>query len=538
MGNLRPVQTSGDLFRGAFILTIAALITKILSAIYRVPFQNIVGDVGFYIYQQVYPFYGIIIVLSTYGFPVIISKLYAEQAALEKEQDIHNLFAISVLVLSLIGIIGFSALYWGADWLAARMGDPQLAVLLKVVAVVFLMFPILSLFRGYFQGKGNMVPTAVSQVGEQLIRVVTILLAAYLLVKGGNSLYMVGGGAMFGAITGGMVAILILITYFYINERRSLPSSIAIDFKKSGKLAKTIIIQGFAICISSLVLIFIQLADSFNLYSLLLASGLEGEEAKALKGVYDRGQPLVQLGIVVATSMSLSLVPLISKEKLRNQPAFLHGKIRLALKIGILVGAAATVGLWNIIKPANIMLFENSSGSGVLAILSLMILLSSLIITITGILQGLGFIFFPAAAILVGFALKLGLNILLVPSYGTAGAAAASALALAAILFLLIIKLHRYLNISLISMRFLLLTGFAAFIMTIVLQLYLQALAMLPIAEPGRIFSGFQALSGVVLGGLTYLYIMFKGNTFKEEELALLPLGSKLMFLLPKKTRR
>ena len=538
MGNLRPVQTSGDLFRGAFILTIAALITKILSAIYRVPFQNIVGDVGFYIYQQVYPFYGIIIVLSTYGFPVIISKLYAEQAALEKEQDIHNLFAISVLVLSLIGIIGFSALYWGADWLAARMGDPQLAVLLKVVAVVFLMFPILSLFRGYFQGKGNMVPTAVSQVGEQLIRVVTILLAAYLLVKGGNSLYMVGGGAMFGAITGGMVAILILITYFYINERRSLPSSIAIDFKKSGKLAKTIIIQGFAICISSLVLIFIQLADSFNLYSLLLASGLEGEEAKALKGVYDRGQPLVQLGIVVATSMSLSLVPLISKEKLRNQPAFLHGKIRLALKIGILVGAAATVGLWNIIKPANIMLFENSSGSDVLAILSLMILLSSLIITITGILQGLGFIFFPAAAILVGFALKLGLNILLVPSYGTAGAAAASALALAAILFLLSIKLHRYLNISLISMRFLLLTGFAAFIMTIVLQLYLQALAMLPIAEPGRIFSGFQALSGVVLGGLTYLYIMFKGNTFKEEELALLPLGSKLMFLLPKKTRR
>lgn len=538
MGNLRPVQTSGDLFRGAFILTIAALITKILSAIYRVPFQNIVGDVGFYIYQQVYPFYGIIIVLSTYGFPVIISKLYAEQAALEKEQDIHNLFAISVLVLSLIGIIGFSALYWGADWLAARMGDPQLAVLLKVVAVVFLMFPILSLFRGYFQGKGNMVPTAVSQVGEQLIRVVTILLAAYLLVKGGNSLYMVGGGAMFGAITGGMVAILILITYFYINERRSLPSSIALDFKKSGKLAKTIIIQGFAICISSLVLIFIQLADSFNLYSLLLASGLEGEEAKALKGVYDRGQPLVQLGIVVATSMSLSLVPLISKEKLRNQPAFLHGKIRLALKIGILVGAAATVGLWNIIKPANIMLFENSSGSGVLAILSLMILLSSLIITITGILQGLGFIFFPAAAILVGFALKLGLNILLVPSYGTAGAAAASALALAAILFLLIIKLHRYLNISLISMRFLLLTGFAAFIMTIVLQLYLQALAMLPIAEPGRIFSGFQALSGVALGGLTYLYIMFKGNTFKEEELALLPLGSKLMFLLPKKTRR
>lgn len=538
MGNLRPVQTSGDLFRGAFILTVAALITKILSAIYRVPFQNIVGDVGFYIYQQVYPFYGIIIVLSTYGFPVIISKLYAEQASLKKEQDIQNLFAVSAFVLFIIGFIGFSILYWGSDWLAVRMGDPQLAILLRVVAAVFLLFPILSLFRGYFQGKGDMVPTAVSQVGEQLIRVVTILLAAYLLVKGGNSLYMVGGGAMFGAVTGGVIAVLILITFFYIKERKSLPSAISIDFKQGGKLAKTIIIQGFAICISSLVLIFIQLADSFNLYSLLLASGIEGEEAKALKGVYDRGQPIVQLGIVVATSMSLSLVPLISKEKMKNQPAFLHSKIRLALQIGILVGAAATVGLWNIIKPANIMLFENSSGSNVLAILSLLILLSSLIITITGILQGLGFIFFPAGAILLGFAAKLILNTLLVPSYGTIGAAVASCIALAAVLMLLIVKLQVYLKISLISLRFLFAAGFAALMMSVVLQLYLQATALLPIPEPGRAFAGFQALSGVALGGFTYLYIMFKGNTFKEEELALLPLGSKLMFLLPKKTRR
>jgi PST family polysaccharide transporter len=74
--------------------------------------------------------------------------------------------------------------------------------------------------------------------------------------------------------------------------------------------------------------------------------------------------------------------------------------------------------------------------------------------------------------------------------------------------------------------------------MSVVLQLYLHATALLPIPEPGRTFAGFQALSGVALGGFTYLYIMFKGNTFKEEELALLPLGSKLMFLLPKKTRR
>ncbi|CAM3781833.1 putative polysaccharide biosynthesis protein [Cytobacillus oceanisediminis] len=535
---MKPVHTSGDLFKGAFILTIAALVTKILSAIYRVPFQNIVGDVGFYIYQQVYPFYGIILVLSTYGFPVVISKLYVEQAALKREKDVQNLFVISALVLTIIGFTGFSILYWGSDWLAARMNDPQLAVLLKVVAVVFLIFPIVSMLRGFFQGRGNMVPTAVSQVGEQLVRVVTILLAAFLLVREGYSLYIVGGGALFGAITGGFTAALILITFFYIKQRRNLPSLIEIDFKKSVKIAKVLIIQGFAICISSLVLIFIQLADSLNLYSLLLASGYEGEQAKELKGVYDRGQPIVQLGMVVATSMSLSLVPLISKEKMKNQAAFLHDKIRLALQISILVGAAATVGLWNIIEPANVMLFENRSGSDVLSILSLLIFLSSMIITITAILQGLGFILFPAAAILLGFAIKYGLNILLVPTYGTIGAAAASCLALAAVLLPLIFKLRSYLKISLFPIRFLFVICMAAVIMAIVLQLYLQATGMFADFEHDRLYTGFQALSAVVLGGFTYLFIVFKGNTFKEEELALLPFGSKLMFLLPKKNRR
>ncbi|GLB61562.1 putative polysaccharide biosynthesis protein [Cytobacillus sp. NCCP-133] len=535
---MKPVHTSGDLFKGTFILAIAAIVTKILSAIYRVPFQNIVGDIGFYIYQQVYPFYGIILVLSTYGFPVVISKLYAEQAALKANKDIQNLFVIAAFILAIIGFIGFSVLFWGADRLAAGMNDPQLAVLLRVVAVGFLIFPIVSIFRGFFQGRGDMVPTAVSQVGEQLVRVVTILLAAFLLVSEGHSLYIVGGGALFGAITGGFAGSLILITFFYLKQRRKLPSFIEIDFKKSGKIAKALVIQGFAICISSLVLIFIQLADSLNLYSLLLSSGFEAEQAKELKGVYDRGQPIVQLGMVVATSMSLSLVPLISKEKMKKQAAFLQDKIRLALQIAILIGAAATVGLWMIMKPANIMLFENSSGSDVLSVLSILILLSSMIITITAILQGLGFIQYPAFVIVFGFVFKYGLNILLVPLYGTIGAAIASCIALGTVLLLLVIKLKKCLEISLISMRFLVVIALAAAIMAIVLQLYLGATGLFGVFAHNRLYAGFQALTAVAIGGFIYLYIVFKGNTFKEEELALLPFGSKLMFLLPKDNRR
>ena len=136
-----------------------------------------------------------------------------------------------------------------------------------------------------------------------------------------------------------------------------------------------------------MLLVLLQLADSLNLFSLLVNSGIQENEAKALKGVYDRGQPLIQLGTVVATSMSLSLVPLITKEKMQNSSIELKEKIQFALKISIVVGVGATMGLYSIIKPTNIMLFENEEGSQILALLTLVILFASLIMTITAIFK-------------------------------------------------------------------------------------------------------------------------------------------------------
>ncbi|MFO1441918.1 oligosaccharide flippase family protein [Bacillus sp. Bva_UNVM-123] len=528
---------SKDIFKGAFILTIAALIVKILSAVYRVPFQNIVGDVGFYIYQQVYPFYGVALLLSTQGFPVVISKLYAEQVTRKDKQAVGNLFMIAAIILTFIGLLGFLFLYLGADWLAAKMDDPQLASLLKVISIVFLIFPIVSLLRGYFQGKGNMVPTAVSQVGEQLFRVLTIFVAAIFLTRHGYHLYIVGSGAVFGAVAGGIVAVLIL-TLFWMRRKTEPTPFVSFDFKESVRMTKAILIQGFAICVSSLLLIFIQMADSLNLYSLLISSSYSTLDAKVIKGIYDRGQPLIQLGTVVATSMSLALVPIITREKINMQAEFIYEKISLALRIGLLIGVGATIGLWSIIKQTNILLFENSDGSDVLSVLSLLILLSSIIITTTGILQGLGIILFPANIILIGFGAKYMFNIMLVPAFGTMGAAIASCLSLSLIMLLLLLRLRIYMKKSIFEVRFLMIVGIAALSMFIVLKAYLYITGFIFTFGHERLNAGVQALTAVMLGGFTYLLIVLKGNTFKNEEIAMLPFGSKLMVLLPKRNRR
>ncbi len=539
---MKPVNQSKALFRGAFILAVAALITKVLSAVYRIPFQNIVGDVGFYIYQQVYPFYGIAMVLATTGFPVVISKLYAEQKIKKDHEKTRRLLFVSFVILQFFGLLCFLVLYLGADSIALWMNDKKLSVLLKVVSIVFLLFPAASILRGYYQGKGDMVPTALSQVGEQLIRAFTILFLAFTLTKLGYSLYLVGGGAMFGSITGSMVAAIILFTFLWIRKdwKMIAPKRGMLRgyYREAVGILKALTLQGLTICISGMLMIFIQMADALNLYALLTENGYEKDLAKGIKGIFDRGQPLIQLGVIVAASMSLSLVPLITSARIKNDTRFLKDKIQLAIRISIVIGVGASTGLWAIIEPANIMLFENNAGSQVLGMLSYVILLSSIITTMIAIMQGLGSILFPAAAVLAAFPLKYGLNTLLVPLFGTMGAAYATLTTLALVSMLLYIRFKRMQSISLVTIHFLRVTLTAALLMVVFLKgsLALTDMITIPVGTE-RVMAAIQALGGAFSGGFLFLFMIIRGGVFLERELSLFPFGSKLSLLLPKKNR-
>ncbi|WLR41930.1 oligosaccharide flippase family protein [Bacillus carboniphilus] len=189
-------ESSQKIITGAVVLTLSGIFVKILSAAYRVPFQNIVGDIGFYIYQQVYPFYGMAILLGTSAFPVIISKLIAES----EKDPLHtkrDIIIVSFIFQLMVGLGIFLLLYLGAGWIAELMGDRQLEPLMKVVSISFLITPFISCIRGFYQGIGEMIPTALSQVVEQFIRVVFILAVSTYMVARGFSLYDAAAGALF-----------------------------------------------------------------------------------------------------------------------------------------------------------------------------------------------------------------------------------------------------------------------------------------------------------------------------------------------------
>ena len=147
--------------KGAIILSGASFIAKILSAMYRIPFENMVGNLGFYVYQQVYPIYAIGMTFSLSGFPVFISKIIAEQDDMESKYQISKRI---FNVLAVLAILCFLFLQLGSTQIAEAMGDTKLKVIIRSVSWMFLLMPFLSVGRGFYQGIFNMTPTAVSQL--------------------------------------------------------------------------------------------------------------------------------------------------------------------------------------------------------------------------------------------------------------------------------------------------------------------------------------------------------------------------------------
>ncbi|WP_335872103.1 putative polysaccharide biosynthesis protein [Bacillus sp. 2205SS5-2] len=523
--------SSRMLVKGAFVLTIAAFISKILSAVYRIPFQNIVGDIGFYIYQQVYPFYGIAIALSTYGFPVIISKLLAERYEENDLDGVNLVLRSAFLLLSFIGVSLFLCVHFGAGWIATLMGDRQLELLIKIISLSFLFLPFLSTLRGYFQGKGDMIPTAVSQVVEQLVRVITILAFSFVLISAGYSLYYAGGGALFGSLTGGVMAIFILSSFLIIRKDRSFIKIFKGSWREHFGLIKILGLQGTAICISGMLLVLLQFIDAFSVYSYLVASGMNENEAKEIKGVYDRGQPLIQLGTVVATSISLTAVPLITAAYKQKDFKAVKEYILLALKVSMIVGLGASIGLINLIDPVNTMLFENSKGSSVLAVFCLAIFFTSLILTLSSILQGVGKLYVPAIIIILGVLLKYGLNKWLIPTFATMGASVSTVLVLVIMTMGFVLILRRVFPIPFLAKEFYFTAVFSLMGMTAVIQIWLRVAALLTNLMPERVASVGMSLGGVIIGGLVYITLIVNSKMVNEKEIALLPLGSKLLRL-------
>ena len=520
--------TMRKFMKGAVLLTIAALIVKALSAVYRIPFQNIVGDQGFYIYQQVYPFIGVFTVWTSYGFAVAISKLLADISGTSLANNRSTILRVAFVYLSIISITSFTALFMGADLLAEWMGDAKLAQLLRTGSFVVLMMPLLAILKGSFQSQGRMEPIAYGQVVEQVVRVTVILVGTYIVVKTGASLYVAGSTALFGAFVGEMAGIVLLLLFLQRNQAKRFfeKTSEAVAIRP---IVKELTIISLSASLSSLILLFFQLVDSFTVFSSLAENGLDQLTAMETKGMYDRGLPLVQMGILIASTLSLSIVPLIAHTTQKKSGRNAIPYAQLTFRIAFLFGTAATLGLILVLPPLNEMLFETRDLSGTLMVFCIQIFWLSLILTMTSLLQGLGKVIFPVILLLIGLIIKWLCNMWLLPMYGIMGAAIAGNAGFAFIATSLYVYVHSIWKIRFARARFYGHVGIASVLMTLVVLVWIMIADMwLFDGLASRLGAMFTALTSVALGAGVFLFYIAKSRVVAEKEWFLLPLGQKM----------
>ncbi|WP_373894547.1 oligosaccharide flippase family protein [Virgibacillus sp. CBA3643] len=509
---------TNKLVKGALLLTIAGLTSKILSAGYRIPLQNMTGDIGFYIYQQVYPVLGIAMVLALYGFPSAISKMTVDLKAEGKRLSFTS-FYIPIFMI-LFGINGalFLFLFFNAPLLAEWVGDANLADTYQFAAFAFLLIPFSALLRGVFQGNYQMKPTAYSQIGEQFIRVLIIITAAVVVSVQGRDFYEIGQAAVVASILGSTAAILILVLFF-INEKPVASESSTIPWNY---YIRTILTLGMVAALNHMVLLVIQFADTFTLIPSLMDYGYTQVEAMEAKGVFDRGQPLIQLGTVLGSSFALALVPSLSRKKLENDPDTSHHYIRGAMLFSFYLATGATIGLIAIFPEANVLLFQNDQGTVDLQILVASILLCSLAITASAILQGLGYLKRTAGFIAIAFFIKWISNQLLVPWFGITGSAVATVFSLLVLCGFALFELKRKLPglhfFRQINKRTLVKATLAMVIYIFVVESIFSQVAL-----STRIGLLLYIVFVAITGGIIFIYCLLKWRAFTEWELAMLP---------------
>lgn len=529
--------------KGVALLTIAALFVKVLSVVYRVPFQNLVGDHGFYIYQQIYPFVAIFVIWTSSGLAVAISKILADlgqdQRQYEKNAIVHILF----LFLLALSIICFIILFFGAATFAHWMGDPKLADLLRLGSFVVFSMPALAVYKGLFQSAGIMRPVAYAQMVEQIVRVAIILGGTWIILSTTGSLYDAGKMALAGTVVGEFAGILLLM--IFIKKHTSLKIKMTPIEKRTSSawsIIKKLMVLSISISMSSLVLLVFQLIDSFTVYSTLRKLGISSLQAMEMKGVYDRGQPLVQVGLVIASSLSLAIVPLVAQASKKRHGQDAERYIQLTYRTSLLFGVAAAAGLILVMPNVNVTLFETPELSSVLSIFVLQIIWLSLIMTLTAILQGLDQLKIPACLLVIGVLVKLCLNKFLILHYGIVGAAWAGNLGLFITAIGLIWYFKKEEKMNLATARFYSGMAFAALAMVFIVLLFtLSVEPLIFTSMDGRMRSLLLCICKAGIGAFVFVTMLARMRIVSTRDWYLFPFGRRMagyQLLLQRKNKK
>ncbi len=510
--------------KGAFILSLAGLAAKVLSAFFRVPLGNWIGDTGMGYYQAGYPIYTLFTAIAIVGIPSTIAKLVAEKRVLGEYQAAKDIFTHTMRLMLIIGGIVSAMIFAATPVMISLFNWPiEVKYSLWGLALSPFFVCIMGVYRGYFQGMQNMAPTAVSQVLENLGRVlVGLALALFFLPDLGKA----AGGASFGAVAGGIFGAGALLI-FYLRKKADIHNEIeksgasksnGLGFKTTTKM---VLIIAIPISIGAAVNSIINLLDSALVIKTLTQIGLDQEMANVYFGQLGKVATFINFPLTFGMALVIGLVPAIAEAAAKKDKKEVQMKVELGMRLAILLAMPASAGLMVLADPIMKFIYANApDGGNILAVAALSILFIMLGQAFTGILQGIGKVWQPVIGIALAAIVKTILNILLVSSsLKVVGAAMASIAAYGVFTCYNYMMMKHY-------------TGFKLNIMLVIVKPFLST-AVMGIIAWGTYFglagiigvdsfkqNALVTLVSIAIGGAAYLILIFLSGAITKKDIA------------------
>lgn len=389
------------------ILAAAGIITKVIGAVYRIPMADIMGMKGQGYYDIAFQVYSIALMISSFSLPTAVSKLVSEKMARGEKRNAFRIFKAGMIFAAASGTVIMLIILLGGNGIATHvMGAKNSVYALKVLGPGLLIVAVMGVLRGYFQGVGSMIPTAVSQILEQVVNAVVSIVGAYMMVgygktmaeKKGNDLlipaYSAAGGTL-GTVAGALIGLIFLVFCYYAYKdvlKRQMRSDKTRRRDSYGLIFKMLLVTIAPIVLSTTLYNVANVVDSAMFNKIMGAQGLTEAKCAEILGELGLYYILFNVPLVVASSFGSSMIPaLVSAVESRDR-RLIHNRIYMVIRYTMLVAIPSSFGFFALGRPILDFLWaglDNSSPAMMLKIGAVSLVLYSLSTVTNTVLQGL-----------------------------------------------------------------------------------------------------------------------------------------------------
>ena len=444
-------QKKQSFLQGVAVLTAATIIVKLLGFIYKVPLQNILQERGFGYFNTAYDVYNVLLMISTTGLPVAVSRMISQAQALDNYAQIRKIYSVSMKVFLTIGVVGTLIMLVFCRQLSVMVTTNENSwAAIAALSPCVLLICIVSAHRGFFQGQSNMTPTSVSQIFEAVTRLVVGLGLAWLVMKLTGKAYvrmqgivlapgetaqdygditLAAGGAILGVTLGSLISVVYLHHKFrQSNQILSLGGGTA---KSTRSTMKELLSIAVPITLGSAGLQIINLFDTM-IYMRRLTGALQWTEkmADSAKGVYNFCQTVFALPCSFIPTITIAVIPAITASLTRKDLAEAKATSESSVRTMALIAMPCAAGLFVMAEPVIRLLCSTYTedkiqlAATMLAILGLTVIFNSLVLLLNAIMQAHGDVVTPVVNMLIGGIIKIIVNYILVgqPNLNIVGA--------------------------------------------------------------------------------------------------------------------